>query len=407
LKQPSEKEKTLTTTMTDPLETTDTFPDFPAAAQAPLSFELPPELEAGEPPEARGLRRDEVRLMVSYLDDDRVVHSSFGDLPDFLEPGDTLVINTSGTMNAALPAERGDGAPLAVHLSTHLPADLWVVELRSSSGGEPVLDGEPGEVLILPEDASLVLQTPYLPEKRQQSEGSNRLWISTLNLPVNFNDYLDRHGSPIRYRYVRESWPASYYQSVYATEVGSAEMPSAGRAFSPELITRLVANGVRVVPLILHTGVASLEDDEPPYEEFYRVPVETAEAINAARAAGRRVIAVGTTVVRALETVTDRNGSTHPGEGWTDVFITPERGIRSVDAMLTGLHEPRSTHLSMLEALAGGGSVCAPTGSGREHLQVAYAEALEEGYLWHEFGDLHLILPRHTRGAQAVSGIRL
>jgi S-adenosylmethionine:tRNA ribosyltransferase-isomerase len=191
----------------------------------------------------------------------------------------------------------------------------------------------------------------------------------------------------------------SYYQSVYATEVGSAEMPSAGRAFTPELITRLVANGVRIVPLILHTGVASLEDDEPPYEEFYRVPAETAEAINAARAAGRRVIAVGTTVVRALETVTDRNGSIHPGEGWTDVFITPERGIRSVDAMLTGLHEPRSTHLSMLEALAGRGSVCALTNSGREHLQVAYAEALEEGYLWHEFGDLHLILPRHTRGS--------
>jgi S-adenosylmethionine:tRNA ribosyltransferase-isomerase len=330
--------------------------------------------------------------MVSYLDDDRVVHSSFGDLPDFLEPGDTLVVNTSGTMNAALPAERGDGTPLTVHLSTHLPADLWVVELRSSSGGEPVLDGEPGEVLVLPEGASLVLQTPYLSEKRSQREESNRLWVSTLNLPANFNDYLDRHGSPIRYRYVRESWPVSYYQSVYATEVGSAEMPSAGRAFTPELITRLVANGVRVVPLILHTGVASLEDDEPPYEEFYRVPAETAEAINAARAAGRRVIAVGTTVVRALETVTDRNGSTHPGEGWTDVFITPERGIRSINAMLTGLHEPRSTHLSMLEALAGRGSVCALTNSGREHLQVAYAEALEEGYLWHEFGDLHLIL---------------
>ena len=397
----------MTTTMTDPLETTDTYPDYPAAEQAPLSFELPPELEAGEPPEARGLRRDEVRLMVSYLDDDRVVHSSFGDLPDFLEPGDTLVVNTSGTMNAALPAERENGTPLAVHLSTHLPADLWVVELRSSSGGEPVLDGESGEILILPEGASLVLQTPYLSEKRQQREGSNRLWISTLNLSVNLNDYLDRNGSPIRYRYVRESWPSVYYQTVYATEVGSAEMPSAGRAFTPELITRLVANGVRVVPLILHTGVASLEDDEPPYEEFYRVPVETAEAINAARAAGRRVVAVGTTVVRALETVTDRNGSTHPGEGWTDVFITPERGIRSVDAMLTGLHEPRSTHLSMLEALAGRGSVCAPTNAGREHLRVAYAEALEEGYLWHEFGDLHLILPRHTRGTREVSGIRL
>jgi S-adenosylmethionine:tRNA ribosyltransferase-isomerase len=386
----------LSNTITEALETIETFPDYPEA-RSPLHFELPPELEAGEPPEARGLRRDEVRLMVSYLDDNRIVHSRFGDLPEFLEAGDTLVVNTSGTMNAALPAERSDGSPLTVHLSTHLPADLWVVELRSSSGDEPVLDGKSGEVLFLPEDASMVLQIPYLSEKRQRDEESNRLWISTLNLPVNLNDYLGRFGSPIRYRYVRESWPAGYYQTIYATEMGSAEMPSAGRAFTPELITRLVANGVRVVPLILHTGVASLEDDEPPYEEFYRVPPETAAAINAARAAGRRIIAVGTTVVRALETVTDRDGSTHPGEGWTDVFITPERGIRSVDAMLTGLHEPRSTHLSMLEALAGSVSACPLATPGTEHLEVAYSEALKRGYLWHEFGDLHLILPGHQR----------
>jgi S-adenosylmethionine:tRNA ribosyltransferase-isomerase len=358
----------------------------------PLDFELPPELEAGEPPEARGLRRDEVRLMVSYLEDDQVVHSSFADLPEFLQAGDTLVINTSGTMNAALPAVRENGTPLTVHLSTHLPADLWVVELRSSSGDEPVLDGESGEILALPEGASIVLQTPYLPENRKQPGGPNRLWISTLNLPLNLEEYLERYGSPIRYRYVRESWPASYYQSVYATEVGSAEMPSAGRAFTPELITRLVAKGVKIVPLVLHTGVASLEDDEPPYEEFYRVPPETAGAINAARKAGRRVVAVGTTVVRALETVTDGDGVTHPGEGWTDLYITPERGIRSVNAMLTGLHEPRSTHLSMLEALVGQASVRPLSSRGREHLEVAYSEALDRGYLWHEFGDLHLIL---------------
>jgi len=212
---------------------------------------------------------------------------------------------------------------------------------------------------------------------------------------VNLNDYLDRNGSPIRYGYVRESWPASYYQTAYATEVGSAEMPSAGRAFTPELITRLVANGVRVVPLILHTGVASLEDDEPPYEEFYRVPPETGDAINAARKAGRRVIAVGTTVVRALETVTDRDSTTHPGEGWTDLFITPERGVRSVDAMLTGLHEPRSTHLAMLEALVASVSEYPLATSGAEHLEAAYTEALNRGYLWHEFGDSHLILPGH------------
>jgi S-adenosylmethionine:tRNA ribosyltransferase-isomerase len=377
-------------TVTGALETIDTFPDYPEA-ESPLHFELPPELEAGEPPEARGLRRDEVRLMVSYMDDAVVVHSSFRDLPDFLEAGDTLVVNTSGTMNAALPAEYRDGTPLTVHLSTHLPADLWVVELRSFSGDEPVLDGKPGEVLILPESASIILQTPYLSENRDRGDGSNRLWLATLNLPVNFNDYLERHGSPIRYRYVRESWPASYYQTVYATEVGSAEMPSAGRAFTPELITRLVAKGVHVVPLILHTGVASLEDDEPPYEEFYRVPPETARTVNAARTAGRRVVAVGTTVVRALETVT-KDGVTHPGEGWTDLFITPELGVHSVNAMLTGLHEPRSTHLSMLEALAGRGSVCPLATAGRDHLKAAYSEALKEGYLWHEFGDLHLIL---------------
>jgi S-adenosylmethionine:tRNA ribosyltransferase-isomerase len=372
-------------------EPTDTIPGYPEA-HVPLHFDLPSELEAGEPPEARGLGRDEVRLMVSYLGNDRVVHSSFTNLPDFLEEGDTLVINTSGTMNAALPARYSNGTPVTVHLSTHLPADLWVVELRSSPDNKPVLDGKAGEVLTLPEGASVALQTPYLPERRNQGAGNNRLWVSTLNLPVSVDEYLERHGSPIRYSYVRESWPSNYYQTVYATEVGSAEMPSAGRAFTSELITRLVAKGVRILPLLLHTGVASLEDDEPPYEEFYRVSPETAAAINTARKTGRKVVAVGTTVVRALETVTDRDGVTHPGEGWTDVYITPERGIRSVNAMLTGLHEPRSTHLSMLEALTGSTSPCPLSTTGREHLEIAYSEALERGYLWHEFGDLHLIL---------------
>ena len=131
------------------LEPTDAIPDYPEA-HVPLHFDLPSELEAGEPPEARGLGRDEVRLMVSYLGNDRVVHSSFTNLPDFLEAGDTLVINTSGTMNAALPARYTDGTPVTVHLSTHLPADLWVVELRSSPDNEPVLDGKSGESLDAP-----------------------------------------------------------------------------------------------------------------------------------------------------------------------------------------------------------------------------------------------------------------
>ncbi len=363
---------------------------------ATLEFELPPELEAGEPPEARGLDRDEVRLMVSYRSDDRVVHSRFRDLPDFLEAGDVLVINTSGTMNAALPAQREDGSALDLHLSTRLPAGLWIVEVRrpTDTATEPFWHATAGETLYLPAGARATLHAPY--PSGAGSDGS-RLWISTLDLPDPIDEYLDRHGAPIRYGYVKESWPLDYYQTVYVTEVGSAEMPSAGRAFTPELITRLVARGIQIAPLVLHTGVASLEDHEPPYEEFYRVPPETARLVNSAHATGRRVIAVGTTVVRALETVTDPDGTTHPGEGWTRLVVTPERGIRSVDAMLTGLHEPRSTHLAMLEALAArkpsppASEFCQPH-TGREHLKVAYAEALKGGYLWHEFGDLHLIL---------------
>ena len=349
-----------------------------------LEFVLPPELEAGEPPEARGLARDEVRLMISYRADDRVVHSHFRALPEFLTPGDLLVINTSGTLNAALEATRADGTQLELHLSTRLPAGMWLVEVRRPDGtaSAPFPHAVAGETLGLPNGAHVKLHAPYQAGDLAAPAGPVRLWIATLGLGERVERYLERYGFPIRYGYVRRSWPASYYQTVYATEPGSAEMPSAGRAFTPELITQLVARGVQFAPLLLHTGVASLEDHEPPYEEFYRVPLETARLVNAARAAGKRVIAVGTTAVRALESVTDAAGSVHPGDGWTRLVITPQRGLRVVDALLTGLHEPRASHLAMLEALAG-----------IEHLRVAYGEALRERYLWHEFGDLHLIMP--------------
>jgi S-adenosylmethionine:tRNA ribosyltransferase-isomerase len=320
--------------------------------------------------------------MVSYRSDNRVVHRQFRQLEDFLDAGDLLVINTSGTMNAALNAVRSDGTPLELHLSTHLPADLWVVEVRIQSGKatKPFYDVQAGETLSLPGGAEVTLHTPY--NRSPTFAGPHRLWIATLNLPRPLQEYLTQFGFPIRYSYVKEEWPLDYYQTVYATEKGSAEMPSAGRAFTPELITKLVAHGVQIAPLLLHTGVASLEEHEPPYEEFYRVSPETARIVNIARAAGKRVVAVGTTVVRALETVTDADGTTHPGEGWTALVVTPERGIHAVNGLLTGFHEPRATHLLMLETLAG-----------REHLKIAYSAALREGYLWHEFGDLHLILP--------------
>ena len=370
--------------------------------QNALPFDLPAELEAGEPPEARGLARDEVRLMVSYRSNDRVIHTRFRNLPDYLEAGDLLVINTSGTMNAALHAHRADGTTCELHLSTRQPDDNWVVEIRrpGEKGTTPLYDAQPGETLQLPGGATATLTAPYadtretegkdahkplsqvVPLSGKQEKTHHRLWLAVLRLTCDWQEYLARYGFPIRYSYVRESWPISYYQTVYATETGSAEMPSAGRAFTPELITRLVARGILIAPLLLHTGVASLEEHEPPYAEHYRVPPATARLVNMTRQTGKRVIAIGTTVVRALESVTGSDGMTHPGEGWTEVVVTPQRGIRSVNAMLTGLHEPRASHIAMLATLCG-----------TEHLRVTYREALREHYLWHEFGDLHLILP--------------
>ena len=209
-----------------------------------------------------------------------------------------------------------------------------------------------------------------------------RLWYADFHSHLPVERYLEHYGFPIRYKHVRGEWPLSDYQTVYADEPGSAEMPSAGRAFTRRILDRLEAKGVRVARLVLHTGVASLESHEPPHEEYYRVPEETARLVNQAHAEGRRVIAVGTTVIRALETAATPDGVVHAGEGWTGLLITPQRGLRAVDGLLTGFHDPRSTHLLMLAALVH-----------PDDLRRAYAEALRERYLWHEFGDLHLILP--------------
>lgn len=344
----------------------------------PFEFELPPKLEASEPPEARGLARDGVRLMVSRIDDDSVTHAQFRDIGDFLRAGDVLVVNTSATMNAALEARGSGGLPLELHLSTRLGADQWVVELRRfrEKTTEAFFEGVAGERLELPVGGAAILDSVY------SRGGRPRLWRASLELPEPLPQYQARHGFPIRYGYVRQRWPLEYYQTVFGTETGSAEMPSAGRAFTPELIARLVARGVEVVPVLLHTGVASLEEREEPYPEYYRVSAESARRITNARTEDRRIIAVGTTVVRTLETLTGLDGVTHSGEGWTDVVVAPPTNAPSVDGLLTGFHEPRASHLLMLAAVAG----C-------RHLRIAYAEALGGRYLWHEFGDLHLILP--------------
>lgn len=351
------------------------------------TFVLPAARQATEPPEARGLRRDEVRLLVSHLDG-RVEHRPFHELPHLLQPGDLLVVNTSGTLSASLQAERADGTRVELHISTELPGHLWTVELRQLGpvASKPLQIAAAGEALRLPAGGRAALLAPY-PFGGDLS-ATSRLWAAALELPLPLVDYLARYGSPIRYEHVPRPWPIADYQTVFATEMGSAEMPSAGRPFTRELVDALRATGVGIAPLVLHAGVSSLEQHEPPYEERYRVPRETAERINEAHAAGRTVIAVGTTVVRALETVTDEGGITHPGAGWTDLVVAPDDEVRAIDGLLTGLHEPRATHLSMIRAIArrasdGGGAV----------IDRAYREAIEQGYLWHEFGDSHLILP--------------
>src|SRR3989442_8102404 len=338
-----------------------------STAAAIIDFSVPEELEAREPPEARGLTRDGVRLLVSYLNSDRIVHARFADLPTLLRPGDLLVVNVSATLPAALTAHRGNGAEITMHVSTRLPSGLVVAEFRT-------VNVSAGEAFALPDGGSAVALAPY--------PGSTRLWVARLDLPEPLLSYLARWGRPIPYPYVRGTWPIEMYQNVYASVPGSAEMPSAGRPFTPEILDRLALRGIFLASIVLHTGVASLESDEPPYEEYFEVSHEAAAAVERAKKRRSRVIAVGTTVVRALESAVDAAGRPIAARGWTDVVITPEHKLKVVDGLLTGFHEPKSTHLALLEAIAA-----------RAQVERAYHAALDAGYLWHEFGDLHLIVP--------------
>lgn len=342
------------------------------------AFELPKALEATAPPEARGLARDGVRMLVAHRTDGSLEDATFDSLAEIVHPGDVLVINVSATLPAALTAHRRDGTRIKVHFATRAP-DLdqsWcLVELRSADGARPVR-ARSGETLELDGGAALELVAPY-------ASGA-RLALARFRdeTAPSLDDYLSIHGQPIRYGYVTEPWPLETYQNVYATTRGSAEMPSAGRPFTPELITRLVARGVLIAPITLHTGVSSPERHEPPFPEYFEVPAHTARVLTDVKTGGGRVIAVGTTVVRALETVAFPDDTISPREGWTGLVITPERGLHFVDGLLTGWHEPRASHLLMLEAAAG-----------PDLLRASYDHALRHGYLWHEFGDSHLVMP--------------
>jgi len=356
----------------------------PPVMTLPLrSFSIPEGREAGTPAEVLGGGvlgsdgRSDVRLMVARRSGLGVAHRAFSDLGDALEPGDVLVVNTSAVVPAALDAQGPEGEVVRLHLSTEQPGGFWVAEPRLPAGpGTERYRGRPPSHLVLEGGGRAELLAPY-----PAGTDAERLWLVRLDLPTAPLDYIAVHGQTIRYAHADAAWPVEAYQSVFSRVPGSAEMPSAARPFTDALVTDLVTRGIVIAPLILHTGVSSQEAGEPPYAERYRVPPATAALVNGAHRDGRRVIAVGTTVVRALETTADEAGRSHPGGGWTELVVTPERGVRVVDGLLTGWHEPESSHLAMLEAIGG-----------RELIDRSYAAAVGSGYRWHEFGDSHLIL---------------
>ena len=367
---------------------------------AVADFDLPHDLEAGQPPESRGLARDGVRLLVAdgaglrhapsrhapsrhapsshaqyrpaQSHHTRFRHARFRDLGQFLSPGDVLVVNTSATIAAAVDGRRPGGTPVTVHFSTALDDGSWLVELRPPGRATgPVRDASAGERVALPAGAVLTLQ----------AAAGGRLWRAQVAAEGDVREFLSASGRPISYAYLAGSWPLTAYQTVFARDPGSAEMPSAGRPFSTELVTRLAVGGVVIAPVTLHTGVSSLEAGEPPLREWCRVPGPTAGLVSHARAAGHRIIAVGTTVTRALETRAAPDGTVTAGQGWTDLVLGTGRPARAVDGIVTGWHAPGASHLSLLAAVAG-----------PDLVSDAYAEAIRHRYLWHEFGDSCLLL---------------
>jgi S-adenosylmethionine:tRNA ribosyltransferase-isomerase len=339
------------------------------------AFVLPPGAEASSPPEWRGLARDEVRLMA--VTPSGVAAHRFWELPELLEPGDLVVVNTSATLPARVEALRADGALVPLHVSTQLDDGDWVVELRRPDNTGPDLGAEPGTVLSLPGDVRLRLVDGY-PDAARPA----RLWRARPSRPLAITAYLPAHGRPIGYGYLAGDFPLVDRQNVWATEPGSAEMASAGRPFSADVVVRLAARGVAVAPLVLHTGVSSPELHEPPYPERFAVPPGTARLVGSTRAAGGRVVAVGTTVTRALESAAGDDGIVRAAHGWTSLVLGVDRPARVVTGLVTGLHAPEASHLQLLEAVAGPSLVAR-----------AYEAAVAGHYLWHEFGDSMLFLP--------------
>jgi S-adenosylmethionine:tRNA ribosyltransferase-isomerase len=354
-----------------------------------VRFELPPNLEAAAPPEARGLRRDGVRLMVVDRDSGAVWHTRFSDLPLLLRPGDLLVANDSRTLPASLLGWTASGAPLELRLAGR-DGDRWAgLALGVPSSGDPALvptDARPPAPVLAPGDRLTFAGGLGASVIARHDEVPAMVWIRFDLAGAALLGALHRAGQPVRYAYVPERWGLHHYQTLFAAAPGSAEMPSAGRAFTVQTLHDLRARGVGLATISLHAGLSTYGDPEVDRRfvpaEPYRLPAATAAAVERCRAAGGRVIAVGTTVVRTLETATTPDGRVAAGAGVTRLRIDADHKLRAVDGLLTGLHEPEASHLDLLRAFLT-----------TAQLRAAYGEALSRGYLWHEFGDVCLIAP--------------
>lgn len=335
-----------------------------------IEFYLPSKLNASYPPEKRGIRRDQVRMMVLNRETGERKHDHFLQLTSYLQPGDMIILNNSRTIPASLQARWESGSyeqdeKVEVRLARRLNHDSWEALILANS---------------VKADDKLIFSSDLFASVTKANEDSP---VSTIQFSKKGADLLNiiySIGEPIRYEYINHPWSLNYYQTVFASHPGSVEMPSAGRAFSWELLLNLRQKGIQIEFLQLHTGLSYFEErHNSPTDNFeeYFISEETMERIIRTKNSGKRIVACGTTVVRAIESAA-RSGSL---SGWTNLYIHPNSSLKLVDGIITGFHEPQASHLDMLTAFVS-----------ENYLYEAYQEAIQYSYLWHEFGDMNLIL---------------
>lgn len=343
--------------------------------KAPISFYLPNQLNASMPPERRGVRRDRVKMLVLDRQSGRAEHTIFYNLEQYLKAGDVLILNNSRTIPAQLTGTYLEGEKeqeVTVRLAHRLSEDIWQALLLGKT------EWRKGDQITFTPHLSAIVEE-YRTDKP----------LVTIKFSICCKALFDQVysiGQPIRYEYIETPWDLDYYQTVFASVPGSVEMPSAGRAFSWEMILDLKKKGIQIGFLQLHTGLSYYEDDKWPRhpeenKEEFVIPTETAALIKNAKEQGGRVIAVGTTVVRALEAMYLVHRNIEGLHHWTNLYIDPSYSLNIVDGLITGMHEPEASHLDMLSAFIS-----------PDLLNKAYENAIEEHYLWHEFGDMNLIL---------------